>query len=90
MTDLDLSLGGCERALVEADLLVAMLTDSPESIDPELSTLCSRIAVLRREVERLRRMPNLPVWEERPIRRKPILASESPWAAPADGQASRA
>ncbi len=90
MTDLNHSLRCCERALSQADLLIAMLTDSPDPIDPELSIVRSRIAVLRREVERLRRMPNLPAWKNVPPDRLAVLAIGSPWATPGGGAASPA
>lgn len=56
MTDLEPWLSGCDEALAEADLLIATLSDSPASIELELTATRLRIAQLRREVDRLRGM----------------------------------
>jgi len=93
MTDLDPCLLGCDSALAEADLLIAMLSDGPGSLEPELSAVRLRIAALRHEIERLRGLPTLPV------RRKihpdwiDLAANGSPWTAfgadhPGGGQVS--
>ena len=93
MTDLDPCLLGCDAALAEADLLVAMLSDGADSLDPELSAVRMRIALLRREVDRLRGMATVPA------RRKihpdwiDLTSYGSPWTAlggdrAADGQVS--
>ena len=95
MTDLEPCLLGCDTALAEADLLVAMLSDGADSLDPELSTVRMRIALLRREVDRLRGMATVPA------RRKihpdwiDLTSNGSPWTALGgdrvpDGQASGA
>ena len=87
MTDLDPCLLGCEVALAKADLLIAMLSDSSDSLDPELSAVRMRIALLRREVDRLRGMATVPA------RRKihpdwiDLASNGSPWTAPAGEQA---
>ena len=87
MTDLDPCLLGCDSALAEADLLIAMLSDSSDSLDPELTAVRLTITRLRREVDRLRGMPIVPArgkihpdWID--------LSSEgSPWAARIGNQA---
>ncbi len=84
MTDLNPCLFGCDAALAEADMLIAMLCNGAESLDPELSAVRLRIAALRNEVERLRGMPALPT------RRKihpdwiGLTAIGSPWALGGD------
>ncbi len=60
MTDLDPCLLGCDSALAEADLLIAMLEAGPESVEHELSAVRTRIVQLRREVDRLRGLPIVP------------------------------
>lgn len=79
MTDLDPCLAGCDKALAEAELLIACLVDFPASIEPELTATRQRIAALRREVDRLRGMPAIssrkkihPDWLN-------IADSGSPW-----------
>jgi hypothetical protein len=57
MCDLDPCLRGCDSALAEADLLIAMLSAIPESARPEMAALRGRIALLRHEVGRLRGQP---------------------------------
>lgn len=80
MTDLDPCLRGCDLALAEADRLVQLLADCPDSLDREIEAVRLRIAVLRSEVERLRGMPALvpsrkvqPKWIDLP-------GEGSPWA----------
>ena len=87
MNDIEPCLSGCDQALAEADRLIACLAEFPASLEPELTATRQRIAVLRREVERLRGMTTLP-------RRRKMhpdwidLASEgSPWCAREAGQA---
>ncbi|MEO5578648.1 MAG: hypothetical protein ABIR25_06320 [Sphingomicrobium sp.] len=90
MTDLDPCLLGCDAALAEADLLIAMLSDGSGSIEPELSAVRMRIALLRREVDRLRGMTTVPT------RRKihpdwiDLASNGSPWAALGGEQAGGA
>ena len=81
MTDIQPCLTGCDRALAEADRLIACLADFPASLEPELTSTRERIAALRLEVERLRGMATVPT--RRKIHPDWIdLASEgSPWAA---------
>jgi len=80
MIDLEPCLLGCDTALAEADLLIAMLSGSLDSLDPELSAVRLRIVALRQEVERLRGTAVLPV------RRKihpdwiDLATDGSPWA----------
>lgn len=54
LTEIEASLAGCDRALAEAEKLVVQLNDIPVEARPEVSVLCVRIAILRREVGRLR------------------------------------
>ena len=88
MTDLDPCLLGCDNALAEADLLIAMLSDCPDSLAAELSAVRLRIAALRHEVERLRGMATLPVRRKSPPDWIDLAANGSPWAAPGGGRAS--
>ena len=80
MTDLEPFLHGCDCALAEAERLVAMLSDVPDSLEPELLGVRTRITRLRREVDRLRGMPIVPP------RRKihpdwiDLVQNGSPWA----------
>lgn len=78
MTDLDPFLLDCDTALVEAELLITMLSDS---LDPELAAVRLRIAALRHEVERLRGMATLPVRRKAPPDWSEHTANGSPWAA---------
>lgn len=85
MTDLDPCLLGCDTALAEADLLISMLSDGADSLDPELSAVRARIALLRREVDRLRGMAIVPA------RRKihpdwiDLAGNGSPWCGERNG-----
>ena len=80
MTDLDPCLLGCDNALAEAELLIAMLSGASDSLEPELSAVQMRIGLLRREVDRLRGMSTVPT------RRKihpdwiDLASNGSPWA----------
>ena len=81
MTNLEPWLSGCDKALAEADLLIATLSDFPAPLEPELTATRLRINELRREVDRLRGMPTVPP------RRKvhpdwiDLASSGSPWGA---------
>ena len=81
MTDIQPCLTGCDQALAEADRLIACLADFPASLEPELTATRQRIAVLLREVDRLRGMATVPT------RRKihpdwiDLASSGSPWTA---------
>ena len=55
MTDLDPCLAGCDAALAEAELLLAML-GAVAPVDAGLEPVRRRIETLRREVDRLRGM----------------------------------
>lgn len=81
MTNIDPCLFGCDNALAEADLLLLMLSESPASLEPEVTATRARIAALRREVERLRGMTTVqtrrriqPNWTD-------LTSDGSPWAA---------
>lgn len=54
MTNINPCLNACDIALTEADNLLAMLADQPESFDPDIAAVRGRVARLRREVDRLR------------------------------------
>jgi hypothetical protein len=80
MTNLDPCLRGCDLALAEADRLVQLLVDCPDSLDHEIDAVRLRIAALRSEVERLRGIPTFvpgrkvhPKWIDLP-------GEGSPWA----------
>ena len=81
MPNLDPCLAGCDHALAEAERLIASLSGFPASLAPELAATRVRIAVLRREVERLRGMTTLP--PRRKIHPDWIDLSSygSPWSA---------
>ena len=79
MTDLDPCLAGCDKALAEAELLIACLVDFPASIEPELSATRQRIATLRREVDRLRGMPAIPAHRKTHPDWLKTTGSGSPW-----------
>ena len=89
MTNLEPWLSGCDKALAEADLLIATLSDFPASLEPELTATRLRISELRREVDRLRGMPAVP--QRRKIHPDWIdLANiDSPWAADRSDLASK-
>ncbi|MCY7279354.1 MAG: hypothetical protein LH610_00385 [Sphingomonas bacterium] len=78
MIDLDPCLAGCDAALAEAEVLLAMLSgESP--IDAELGRVRRSVAALRHEVDRLRgikvarvRRNTDPFWME-------LRTAESPW-----------
>ena len=81
MTNLEPCLLGCDTALAEAELLIAMLSDGRDSLDPELSAVRLRIVALRHEVERLRGIPTLPVRRTIHPDWIDLAANGSPWAA---------
>lgn len=60
MTDLEPCLLGCDLALAEANQLMLLLSEEGRSSDPEVAAVRARIAVLRREVERLRGTTAIP------------------------------
>lgn len=81
MTDVEPCLAGCEQALAEAEFLLTTLRVIPGSLEPELATVCARIARLRNEVERLRGMTTVrvrrnihPDWIE-------LAGGSTPWPA---------
>jgi hypothetical protein len=84
MTDLDRYLAGCDAMLAEADLLIARLAASPDVEDPELAATRDRIAVLRREVDRLRGMKIAHGRSVFDPKRTDFPQSEMPW--PSRGQ----
>ncbi|MES2903124.1 MAG: hypothetical protein V4696_02975 [Pseudomonadota bacterium] len=63
MIDFQPYLSGCDQALAEADLLLASLVNSPLSLTADVTAVRQRIAILRREVERLRGMSAPPIRE---------------------------
>lgn len=79
MTDLDPCLLGCDSALAEADVLIAMLAASPDSLEPELAAVRVQIARLRREVDRLRGMPTVPTRRTSQPDWIELAGSGSPW-----------
>ena len=81
MPSLDPCLAGCDHALAEADRLIASLAGFPVSLEPELAATRIRIAVLRREVERLRGMTTLPPRRKIHPDRIDLSNSASPWGA---------
>ena len=89
MTNLEPWLSGCDKALAEADSLIATLSDFPASLEPELTATRLRISELRREVDRLRGMPAIP--QRRKIHPDWIDLSniDSPWAADRSDLASK-
>ncbi len=79
MTDLDPCLAGCDSALAEAELLLAMLAASGTN-ETALAPVRASIATLHREVDRLRglkvtpsRKKVDPLWME-------IGGGGSPWS----------
>lgn len=88
MTDLDPCLHGCDAALAEADLLIAMLTDDRATLDPELVAVRTRIASLRREIDRLRGMTPVPTRRRLNPDRIDFSGHGSPWGAAQTGPAS--
>lgn len=81
MTDIQPCLAGCDQALAEADLLIACLADFPASLEPELAATRQRIAILRREVDRLRGMTSLPPWRKIHPDWIDLSNNRSPWGA---------
>lgn len=81
MTDLDPCLLGCDSALAEAEMLIAILDRGPRSLDPEVAAVRLRIARLRREVERLRGMATAPPSKEIPPNWTGLASFASPWCA---------
>ncbi len=78
MTDFEPCLAGCDSALAEAELLLAMLAASGTD-ETTLAPVRESIATLHREVDRLRglkvaplRKKNDPFWME-------LGGGESPW-----------
>ena len=82
MTDLDPCLSGCDQALAEAELLLATLQYGPARIEVEMSGIRDRIAILRREVERLRGMRTPPVRKRIEPDRTEMGSNTSPWCGP--------
>lgn len=81
MTDLDPCLAGCDSALAEAELLLAML-GAAGSDDDALAPVKLSIATLRREVDRLRGLKVVPVRRRTdPFWMELGGSGESPWAA---------
>ena len=87
MTDIRPCLAGCDQALAEADLLIACLADFPASLEPELAATRQRIAVLRREVERLRGKTTLPPRRKTHPNWTDLSSTGSPWCPPGSGPA---
>lgn len=87
MTDLIPCLLGCDTALAEADLLIAMLSVDRDSLGPELVAVRTRIARLRREVDRLRGMPIVPARREIHPDWIDLVSGGSPWSARGADQA---
>jgi hypothetical protein len=54
LSEIQACLEGCDQALAEAEKLIARLDDFPAALRPEVSVLLARIAILRREMGRLR------------------------------------
>ncbi len=81
MTDIQPCLAGCDQALAEADLLIACLADFPASLEPELAATRQRIAILRREVDRLRGMTTLPRRRKKHPDWIDLSNNGSPWGA---------
>lgn len=81
MTNLDPCLRGCDLALAEADLLIELLSEGCESLDPELTAVRRQIARLRGEVDRLRGMPTLPTRRRVHPDWTDLASASSPWAA---------
>ena len=80
MTNLRTWLSGCNKALAEADLLIASLSDFPASLEPELSATRLRISELRHEVDRLRGMSAVPQSRKNAPERIDLSTINSPWA----------
>lgn len=80
MTDLDPCLAGCDSALAEAELLLAMLaaTGTDESA---LVPVRASIAKLRREVDRLRGLKVAPSRKNADPFWMELGGGQSPWTA---------
>ena len=89
MTNLETWLSGCDKALAEADLLIATLSDFPGALEPELTATRLRISELRREVDRLRGMPAVPQRRKIAPNRIDLSNIDSPWAADRSDLASK-
>jgi len=78
MTNLDPCLAGCDRALAEAERLLAVLaaTDGDEAA---LTPVRTTIARLRREVDRLRGLKVSPARREFSPFRTQLTGGKSPW-----------
>ena len=81
MDDFRPCLTECDRALVEAELMVACLADFPASLEPELTATRQRIAQLRHEIEWLRGMSILPARRKMHPDWIDLASHGSPWAA---------
>lgn len=89
MTDLDPCLAGCDAALAEAELLLAMLNDAA-LIDAELGPVRRSITTLRREVDRLRGMKVVPSRRETDPFWMKLGSADSPWPASGSDRGERA
>lgn len=89
MTKLETWLSGCDKALAEADLLIATLSDFPASLEPELTATRLRISDLRHEVDRLRRMSAVPQRRKKAPDRLDLSNIHSPWATVQSDPASK-
>lgn len=88
MNDLDPCLAGCDAALAEAELLLAMLgRGSPAGID--LDGAKASIAALRREVDRLRGMKVVPARRRNDPLSIELPGPNSPWPSVDGQQAAR-
>ena len=89
MTNLEPWLSGCDKALAEADLLIATLSDFPTSLEPELCATRLRISKLRHEVDRLRGMSAVPQRRKKAPDRIDLSNINSPWATGQSGPVSK-
>lgn len=78
MTDLDPCLAGCDRALAEAERLLALLAATGYD-EAALMPVRATIARLRREVDRLRGLEVSPARNEINPFRTQLIGAKSPW-----------
>lgn len=78
MTDLDPCLAGCDAALAEAELLLAILGANPAT-ETDLAPVRLSISAMRREVDRLRGMKIVPPRTKTDPYWMNLAEGESPW-----------
>ena len=80
MTDLEPCLAGCDSALAEADLLLAILAASGTN-ESALAPVRDSIATLHREVDRLRGFKVAPLRKKADPFWMELGGGESPWSS---------